>query len=83
MMVTDSISNIPQQILKSEAKVVPEEKVVEPQDEKSPKIALERKSIFADHRGVLIAQIKDHTGAVVANYPSNEVIKRYHLMKEN
>lgn len=88
MMVTDSIPSIPQQTLKSEAKIISEKNdKAQPEDKKlgiaeTAKCNLERKSIFTDHRGVLIAQIKDHTGEVIANYPSNEVIKRYHLRKE-
>lgn len=82
-MVTDKTPNIPQQILKSEAKI--KENIQDNiQKESAPvEYRMERKSIFTDHRGVLIAQIKDHTGEVIANYPSNEVIKRYHSLKEN
>lgn len=42
-----------------------------------------RKSIFTDQAGVLIAQVKDHTGEVIVTCPSPEVIKRYHdILKE-
>jgi hypothetical protein len=41
-----------------------------------------QRSIFADSTGILVAQVKDHNGDVVAIYPSKEVLHRYELQKE-
>lgn len=40
-------------------------------------LGMHRKSIFADESGVLIAQVIDATGEVIASYPSADAIKKY------
>jgi hypothetical protein len=44
---------------------------------------LHRKSIFTDAKGVLIAQVKDNMGEIVASYPSEEVLRRYNTLKDD
>jgi hypothetical protein len=85
MNLSEIAPNIIPQAGKPEARVLPETpdknianlKILDTSDN-----SLHRKSIYTDHKGVLISQTTDSSGDVVAIYPSKEVIRRYHSIIE-
>lgn len=86
MNVTDIYPAQPEQVSAADGKPVsvPQEKHCADDSEiigqsiLNAEAGMHRKSVFADESGILVAQVLDHTGEVIASYPSVDVIKRYH-----